>query len=800
MSRHRPFSFPSRRPYLLLATLLALGLTIATAHAQAPAPGNPGAVTWAQLTPTNDWSAQIINNLFPIGNAATGTQGLAGEQSAVGVMIGYLNGFVMLIAMAFVAYSTIIEVHRGAETGRVLTEKTSSWAPVRMGFAAIMMIPLSGGFTVGQAGVLKVALWGIGMATTVYDAGITAIGSQGLPILSPQIPDTEPIVADLIDNELCMALVNTAGNNTLIPPPVAVTGGDPVNGGFVTYNYALTGNQTGGPTCGSLTIRTAGSSVTQFDSVAMNMANNQQQDINYIVNTDIRPVAQAVAQAYWTDRKSADFEPLWNALVKATSDYTAELTQNAAQVTQALSGDATAKAYLDQKSTTETQMQDLGWAGAGAYFWKIAQLNGDTLSYLSNTATLGAATYDGLGPALSSDLAPVIQAAKAFSSEIAANATTVDGAKPPTGTGDETRSSGVLVNLLGNFDINQVLLNKIVGIMSPTQEFWENPFVVMIHMGDVMITAAEAPLLGIGALKLVTADNIWATIVRNVTPAGVAASEASAALNSGILSKLIFLICMALLVPGLILAFVMPMIPLTMWLAGVASWFILVIEAVIAVPLWMFAHMSYQGEGFHGRGYYGYSLLFNVLFRPVLMLLGLMLGYWLFTILSWLTFETFSLAGDFVLQQGYILTNLFGVIVLCAMLVTLEMAWAVMGFRMISQVPYQVVKWIGFEPASRVDMEGFALSTTTQGSRQVLNQMNQEYRGLVSNMMPGQVIYGGLSNGGNQSYNPPRLGGPGGIGGGGPSGGSGGGGAAPRADSTLSAATDVVPPASSSNG
>jgi conjugal transfer/type IV secretion protein DotA/TraY len=768
--------------------------TIGSAHAQTTP--SPTSVTWQQLSSANDWSTQIIDNLFPMGNAATGTAGISGEQTVIGTMVGYLNAFVMLFAMAFVAYSTIIEIHRGAETGRVLTERTSSWAPVRMGFAAIMMVPVSGGFTVGQAGVLTVAGWGTGMAATVYDGAISAIGPQGLPIFTPQIPDTKPIVAGIMASELCMALVNAAANETLIPAPAAVTGGDPVDGGFVTYNYALSGNQTGDPTCGSITVKTAGSSVTSEDGVAMTMANNQQDDLNSIIS-QLRPEMQTVATNYWSDRNSSDFTPLWNDLSTATSSYTNLLQGNATQIATQLNSAQATQGSLDNLTATETQMENLGWAGAGAYFWKIAQMNGDNLSYLNATPDIVSPSYKGLGSSLASDLAPVITATSAFSNQIMANAETTDSTQPPTGIGESGPSEGIVSDILGKWDLNQVLLNSIVSAISPTNEYWQDPFVVLIHLGDIMIGAAEAPIIGISAMNAADAKNIWAEVGSSVTPVGVAASFANAVLSGTTpLGKLIFLICMALLIPGLVLAFVMPMIPLTMWLAGVASWFILVIEAVIAVPLWMLAHMTYQGEGFHGRGIYGYSLIFNVIFRPVLMLFGLMLGYWMFTIMSWLTFETFSLAADFVLQQGYILTNLFGVIILVCMLVVLEMAWAVMSFKMIAQIPYQVIQWVGMKPASRVDMENFALSTTTQGSKAVINSMDNSYKALAADAVAGMLGDGGPGNGGNPPYNPPRLTGPGGGGGGGPQSGSGGGGAVAAADSALSAATDVIPPAS----
>ena len=66
--------------------------------------------------------------------------------------------------------------------------------------------------------------------------------------------------------------------------------------------------------------------------------------------------------------------------------------------------------------------------------------------------------------------------------------------------------------------------------------------------------------------------------------------------------------CMALLIPGLTIAFVLPMIPEVMWIAGVAGYLILVCEAMVAVPLWMLAHPTFEGDGLHGRGFAGDQL------------------------------------------------------------------------------------------------------------------------------------------------------------------------------------------------
>ena len=162
-----------------------------------------------------------------------------------------------------------------------------------------------------------------------------------------------------------------------------------------------------------------------------------------------------------------------------------------------------------------------------------------------------------------------------------------------------------------------------------------------------------------------------------------------------------------MLIPGIIIAYVLPMIPYVMWIAGVAGWIILVCEAMFAVPLWMLAHMTVGGDGLHGRAIDGWGLLFNVVFRPSLMLIGLFLSYFVFDCMSWLIRESFGIAAGFVLDNGYIVTNWIGAIVMMNIFVMLNLTAALTAFRMIALIPHHLPRLIGFSPASRVDMEGF---------------------------------------------------------------------------------------------
>ena len=170
----------------------------------------------------------------------------------------------------------------------------------------------------------------------------------------------------------------------------------------------------------------------------------------------------------------------------------------------------------------------------------------------------------------------------------------------------------------------------------------------------------------------------------------------------------IFTGCMALLIPGLTIAFVLPMIPWVMWIAGIVGYLILVCEAMVAVPLWMLAHLTFEGDGLHGRGFAGYELLFNILFRPVLMIIGLFLGYFIFTCASWLIRMSFGIAAAFVLGDGWIVTNWLGLFVLLSIFVLSHVVAAIASFRMITLIPHHVPRMIGFSSANRVDMDEFA--------------------------------------------------------------------------------------------
>ena len=775
-------------PFFLLLFLICL--IPSTVQAATP-PSSGAGLPWSALDPGDDWAAQILRDLFPL-SADTTTSTIGSARTVIGRMLGQLTGYVMALAAAWVGYSVIIQIHRASETGRVLSESTSSWAPVRLGFAIIMMFPLPTGFSAGQGAVEQVSLWGIGMARNLYQYAIQAVGPDAMPIAQPMIPGTKQIVAGLIQNEICRAMINqAAGNPNLVPVPQPVTGGAAGLGGYVTWSYSLSvGNETGTPVCGTVTLRVPGQSQASVAGVSTDMAARQRAILTQIVEGDVRPQAESIAASFWDTRQSASLAPLEATYVNATNDYTQQLTNVATDVTSQIRAALQVNAARDGSQglqQNQDQLAALGWTSAAAYYLEIARMNGQTLSLLSATPEVNPPSYAGLGEALSSDLAPLMHAILSFESKITTYAQTTDGTDVPGGNAElfsgatpDNDGAGALTKIARSLHITERLSNALTQVFSPTADHWVDPFAALIQLGQNMVLSALL-IMGSASILASTTGSVAATAANVLTLnfSGALASVTGHMMMS-FLATPVFYGCMALLVPGMLIAFVLPMIPYLMWIAGVAGWLILVCEAMVAVPLWMFAHLTFQGDGLHGRGYEGYSLLFNILFRPSLMLFGLFLGYFVFAATSWLIMQGFGIAASFVLSNGWMVSNFLGVVVLLCMFVLLHIVVALMSFRLISIVPHHVVKWVGFQPANRVDMEQFAEKAGMGGMGLSVRKIEDGVRGVMTQANQNS---GSLARQRYIGYRPGNQ----------ASGRSG-------MDTTLRASTEIVPPASGEEG
>lgn len=678
------------------------------------------AVSWSDLSAGDDWTARVLDSLFPMSS---------GVSTATGTMIQYISAYAMLIAAFWISYASIIQIHRTAESGKILSAHFSGWVPVRIVMATAFMVPVpsSNGFSVGQYILVQSGKTAVGMARNLNDVVAKAVGPDALPLAEPIIPGTRQVVMAVMESELCRALVNKAANNDSLAPEPSVV--NPGNGRPVTVDYALAQGDAGGAaTCGSIRVMlpTQATQALMGSTIDLSgMASQQVAALNSLIS-GIRPAMTSLADTLWQTRDATALRAMDTVLSDQSASYANALSSAASGMVSRIRAQ-----YSDGASSTTDSgyvaMKNLGWSGLGAYYLEISRLNAEVLSMASIVPSVTYPSWQGLGPLLTQDLAPTIDAIEAYQGAQEKAISSTDTASAPDGAtrlfhdGQIPNSTETALDrALQAVGVTNGVMTFIVNhIISPTSgSDWTDPLGAMISLGHLLIHTALA-IIGAAALASSKTASGLATAANLVTGDLPAAAASAATFTlSGLIKALltpIFAGAFLLLAPGITLAYVLPMTPFAYWMAGVAGWYLVMIEGVVGFPLWMLAHMVFQGEGLHGRGLRGYEILFTIIFRPVMMIAGLMFSYTLFAAISWLIMKGFTVATGFVFDHGWLMDNLIGLIVLLCMFVTMEMSLAVMAFRLISTLPHHIPAMAGMTSIGRVDSDDFSERNTGRG-------------------------------------------------------------------------------------
>ncbi len=150
-----------------------------------------------------------------------------------------------------------------------------------------------------------------------------------------------------------------------------------------------------------------------------------------------------------------------------------------------------------------------------------------------------------------------------------------------------------------------------------------------------------------------------------------------------------------MLFPGLLLGYIFPFLPWLLWIGGLVGWFILVIEAVVAAPLWALAHMRMDGEGIMGpAGQQGYMLALSLLLRPALMIIGMLAGMMLIYI--FVPFLGMSIGSTMTLAQSSgAPADLMSTVITTALMAFVTVVTCYKAFGLINDLPDRVLRWIG---------------------------------------------------------------------------------------------------------
>lgn len=227
---------------------------------------------------------------------------------------------------------------------------------------------------------------------------------------------------------------------------------------------------------------------------------------------------------------------------------------------------------------------------------------------------------------------------------------------------------------------------KNAGLNMGSDAQMKDPLVTLGYLGDTLFT----PVAVITEASVI--DSLFGGKLTSALKSVVSKT------TSGESSVIISTILVMLLFSGVVLKFYLPLLPFILWTMGILGWLVMLVESMIAAPLWAAAHALPDGDGIIGnRASQGYQLLINVLLRPMLLTLGFFVSIIVMWIISWLFLRGYLSAVEGSLSgaswSGY--AGLIGTVVLITIMTVVMMLLVNRSFSMIYETADNVMKWVG---------------------------------------------------------------------------------------------------------
>lgn len=622
-----------------------------------------------------------------------------GGASPLGAPVGAFNAAVLIVAGILVFYTMVAGTLSTAADGELLGRKWSSvWVPVRTTLGAAAIMPSIGsGFSVIQAVVIWLALQGVGLANTVWE-GFAAEPMAGAAYVPPsEVRQLELLAADMFRLHVCRAAI--ADYARIVDWDQAASAG--LRNLEVSREMLDTKNWWGwelnglGTACG--VVKVSKPSKSDFPKSDSTPATARALVDPHALSMAMFPVHQGAMQAM-----DARMGVLAEQFVRSPGNTNE--APNAALVVPGIQAAAqeyaaTIRAAAEQhsKALTSGDFKEAltadGWIMAGAFYTKLAHAMDAVSAAVSRTATV---EVEGLMPV------PHAQLLWAEAS-VAASAVQSPGAH----TVGSVRDGGLMDKLL-----NWVLE---AGRGVDPDGMSGHPLVATKNTGEMMKTWG----IGIYAVGTVGVAAVG-VLAGNIAGKAAGADTALLAVTE-LISGPVFAVAGPLTLMGAVLSGVVPMLPYILWIGVVLGWMVLVVEAVIAAPLWAVAHMAPDGDGVVGRGGQGYMLVLSLTLRPALMVLGLCCAIALLIPIGELLNSSFAHVFRMSVMQdnaswGGLINVIMGLLIYTTLMVTL----VTKVFGLIHVVPDSVLRWIGGGVDNMLGQQANALSGAVEGKSTAL--------------------------------------------------------------------------------
>lgn len=596
---------------------------------------------------------------------------LTGEGGPITEILFVVNIAVFSIGVLVLVWAGIAGMARTAASGQFLKPGAQVWLPIRLILGLGGLMPTYHGLTVAQVAVLGAATLGIGIGNVSWQGAYSGLltWSGDSTFAAPAAVSQEDAAKALLAAMVCQAEVNRVNQEAQkgIGEQIAAGRVEQISGRVQPGTSPLPwqdfkgvavvyGGIEGYPLdlCGGIRLSEADTPESQYFSSKKVLEAHA--GAMQAMASELQPVAEVLAN----EHRAPD-----PAVLKAAQDrYRQTVATALAEAARDVNND-----FSDWISKGEGK----SWIYAGASLAKIASINRE----IQAAASLKVEAV----PSTESEF--VEAGAISFLSTVRDSRLKFEGATAP----EKTSFS------LKNPDLGVLFSRLLRENLAPVLDW---------------LSGEEKDLLGgltsLGHKLILGTLAAMAAVLLALAMASGATLGTLGGLAGAVFSVFVYIFCLPLFGAGLLFAYYLPFLPLIYWVLGVLTWLIIFVEALFGAPLWALSHLlDTEGEGLGQRTAHGYLFLLQLIFRPALMLGGLVAG--------WLILQFF---GGFLRQSlniffgsGGAFSGAAGILGFVACLVMFAyLAWQICSkaFSLIHHLPSEVLAWVGGH-ASRVGGE-----------------------------------------------------------------------------------------------
>ena len=651
--------------------------------------------------PSGDLAAQMLQLILGSAWSAVTASGLnVGSmnipQSALGDMFSIMNAFI-LSGTTFYILKVLYEGVAGtAHTGEWLGKQYSTfWAPIRTAGMLGLIAPVSGGYCLAQVIVMYCITMSIGVADQVANLGMDMVVKQGVVQMPDKVASSRAMVETLFKSMVCAAAVNKAAaeegstpwitahqsTNSSTQATTVTFGGDPANN--------LSAN-----VCGGITVLSANNDMTNaaVGPALQTVYSDLQPAVNAIVANVFPDGAGTGGDPGVTNGGTSALQP--GAITRAADDYDQAMYRAAAAYLNSQGGNFTA--------TWAKTVHDQGFAALGGLMLGISRWQDQIRAAMDFTpGTIGMNTSQ-LGDTVKELPLALLQA----QSYIASNTGPVAGADPnATGLAIAPPTVSDNTEWLGG-----VFASGFQGVArAASSSFfnYQDPFGSMQRAGMALMTGATAAwvatLSAVGAVSAASSSLVAKATVGLFANIGA---------GVGAVAPAIFATAVLMIIPffvgGLLLAYVLPMMPYAVYTIAVIGWSVSAVVAVVSAPIWAAVHAVPHGEGLvNEAAKAGYKLLLSLVIKPTLLVFGFFLSLVAFSAAEFLIQKTAGTAMQMLFGNAMlagplvsVIFNVVGMGVGALFMAGLSVWAAKWAFSLIHLIPDHAMRWGGLDDIS----------------------------------------------------------------------------------------------------